>query len=104
MRGLQVVTDFAAILDDDSINCVVELMGGVTDAKDVSDILMSWVGSSEAWTQTLSEFGSSHCPVVAVVVVSAAVVLSERAARRFCLGSALIVAKKEGNLLSGRRQ
>ncbi|CBJ26029.1 Homoserine dehydrogenase [Ectocarpus siliculosus] len=31
----EVVTDYAAILDDDSINCVVELMGGVTDAKDV---------------------------------------------------------------------
>lgn len=30
------VTDYDAILNDDSINCVVELMGGVTDAKDVS--------------------------------------------------------------------
>lgn len=32
----QLVTDYDAILNDDSINCVVELMGGVTDAKDVS--------------------------------------------------------------------
>lgn len=32
----KVVTDYDAILNDDSINCVVELMGGVTDAKDVS--------------------------------------------------------------------
>ncbi|CAN0124438.1 unnamed protein product, partial [Hapterophycus canaliculatus] len=31
----ELVTDYDAILDDDSINCVVELMGGVTDAKDV---------------------------------------------------------------------
>ncbi|CAM9641461.1 unnamed protein product, partial [Ascophyllum nodosum] len=31
----EVVTDREAILDDDSINCVVELMGGVTTAKDV---------------------------------------------------------------------
>lgn len=30
------MTDYDAILNDDSINCVVELMGGVTDAKDVS--------------------------------------------------------------------
>ncbi|CAM9865656.1 unnamed protein product, partial [Discosporangium mesarthrocarpum] len=30
-----VVTDFDAILQDDSINCVVELMGGTTAAKDV---------------------------------------------------------------------
>jgi homoserine dehydrogenase len=29
------VTDYSAILDDDSINCVVEVMGGVTAAKDV---------------------------------------------------------------------
>lgn len=32
----KLVTDYDAILNDDSINCVVELMGGVTDAKDVS--------------------------------------------------------------------
>lgn len=32
----KVVTDFDAILKDDSINCVVELMGGTTAAKDVS--------------------------------------------------------------------
>eukprot|EP00903_Cladosiphon_okamuranus_P008721 g8353.t1 len=31
----ELVTDYDAILNDDSINCVVELMGGVTDAKDV---------------------------------------------------------------------
>ncbi|CAN0454251.1 unnamed protein product, partial [Laminaria digitata] len=31
----EVVTDYDAILNDDSINCVVELMGGVTDAKEV---------------------------------------------------------------------
>eukprot|EP00611_Tribonema_gayanum_P019441 TRINITY_DN3364_c0_g1_i1.p1 TRINITY_DN3364_c0_g1~~TRINITY_DN3364_c0_g1_i1.p1 ORF type:complete len:478 (-),score=126.95 TRINITY_DN3364_c0_g1_i1:46-1479(-) len=30
-----VVSDYKAILEDDSINCVVELMGGVTSAKDV---------------------------------------------------------------------
>lgn len=35
---MKVVTDYDAILNDDSINCVVELMGGVTDAKDVSDL------------------------------------------------------------------
>ncbi|CAN0205172.1 unnamed protein product [Ectocarpus sp. 12 AP-2014] len=29
------VTDYDEILEDDSINCVVELMGGVTHAKDV---------------------------------------------------------------------
>lgn len=40
--GPQVVTDFDAILNDDSINCVVELMGGVTAAKDVSmDVLVT---------------------------------------------------------------
>lgn len=33
---MKVVTDYDAILNDDSINCVVELMGGVTDAKEVS--------------------------------------------------------------------
>lgn len=32
----KVVTDYDDILKDDSINCVVELMGGVTAAKDVS--------------------------------------------------------------------
>lgn len=32
------MTDYDAILNDDSINCVVELMGGVTDAKDVSGV------------------------------------------------------------------
>lgn len=32
---MKVVTDYDAILNDDSINCVVELMGGVTDAKEV---------------------------------------------------------------------
>jgi homoserine dehydrogenase len=31
----EVVTDFASILEDDSIDCIVELMGGVTHAKDV---------------------------------------------------------------------
>lgn len=30
------MTDYAAILEDDSINCVIELIGGVTTAKDVS--------------------------------------------------------------------
>ena len=35
---VKVVTDYDAILNDDSINCVVELMGGVTDAKDVSNL------------------------------------------------------------------
>lgn len=35
---LKMVTDYDAILNDDSINCVVELMGGVTDAKDVSAV------------------------------------------------------------------
>ena len=29
------VTDFNAILNDSSINCVVELIGGTTDAKDI---------------------------------------------------------------------
>lgn len=76
MRGLQVVTDYAAILDDDSINCVVELMGGVTDAKDVSDIVIPWDGSSEPWTPTLPDSASPPLSLVAAVVLSA-VVLSK---------------------------
>lgn len=31
----QIVTDYDVILKDPSINCIVELMGGVTHAKDV---------------------------------------------------------------------
>jgi len=31
----EVVTDYSAILDDPEINCIVEVMGGVTDAKTV---------------------------------------------------------------------
>lgn len=31
----KLVTDYNEILDDSSINCVIELMGGITDAKDV---------------------------------------------------------------------
>jgi homoserine dehydrogenase len=30
-----IVSDYDQILSDDSINCIVEVMGGVTDAKDV---------------------------------------------------------------------
>lgn len=37
------MTDFDAILNDDSINCVVELMGGVTAAKDVSTDAPRWM-------------------------------------------------------------
>mmetsp|Transcript_10614 Transcript_10614/g.17094 ORF Transcript_10614/g.17094 Transcript_10614/m.17094 type:complete len:479 (-) Transcript_10614:293-1729(-) len=33
--GTTITTDFNAILDDDEINCVVEVMGGTTAAKDV---------------------------------------------------------------------
>lgn len=33
--GTQFVTDYDSILEDSSINCVVELMGGTTHAKDV---------------------------------------------------------------------
>lgn len=40
----QIVTDYDAILNDDSINCVVELMGGVTDAKDVSGFKGAFAG------------------------------------------------------------
>lgn len=34
-KGCILVTDYNEILGDPSINCVVELMGGVTSAKDV---------------------------------------------------------------------
>lgn len=33
---VKLVTDYDAILNDNSINCVVELMGGITDAKEVN--------------------------------------------------------------------
>ena len=32
---IKIVTDYDEILNDSSINCVIELMGGVTNAKDV---------------------------------------------------------------------
>jgi homoserine dehydrogenase len=31
----KLVTDYNEILEDNSINCVIELIGGITDAKDV---------------------------------------------------------------------
>ena len=74
----KVVTDYDAILNDDSINCVVELMGGVTDAKEVRSTRTLFVSSERfpddfvlvlycSCTRLFFSFLLSWCFVVAYV-------------------------------------
>lgn len=60
------MTDYDAILNDDSINCVVELMGGVTDAKDVS----GWEGVCLVERVRLLRKGWQRCKIVVGVDAS----------------------------------